>query len=142
MKIKISTLLLLLITVSMNAQSIFGEWNNRNRKTGEIDSKVKIYEKEGLIYAKIIHIIDPKLRDEVCKKCKGSMKNKPVLGMNVLFKLKQTKENKWTDGYGLDPESGLYFNAYIKLINPDKLKIRAYAAIPLFGKTAYWDKVK
>lgn len=128
--------------MNINAQSILGKWNNRDRKTGKINSIVEIYEKDSLLYAKIVHIIDPKKRDALCTKCKGSMNNKPVVGMNVLFKLKKKNENKWSDGYGLDPESGLYFNAIVKHISLNKIKIRAYALIPLFGKTAYWDRTE
>lgn len=44
-------------------------------------------------------------------------------------------------GYGLDPRSGHYFNVNIKLEKANKLKIREYARIPIFGKTVYWDSV-
>ena len=127
---------------NLNAQSILGKWNNRDRKTGEINSVVEIYEKDSMLYAKIVHVINPELRDALCEKCKGSMKNKPVMGMNVLFKLKKKNENKWSEGYGLDPESGLYFNAIVKYISVNKIKIRAFALISLFGKTAYCDRTE
>jgi uncharacterized protein (DUF2147 family) len=44
-------------------------------------------------------------------------------------------------GYGLDSRTGHYFNVYIKLEKANKLKIREYARIPIFGKTVYWDSV-
>jgi len=135
------TLFLLLIIISMNAQTVFGKWNSRDKKTGKIDSVVEIYEKDDQLFAKIIDIKDPELRDGLCTKCKGSKKDKPALGMNILYKL-TPKNDKWIGGYGLDPRTGNYFNVYIKLIKPNKIKVRGYAGIPLFGKTVYWDRVE
>ncbi|WP_439132803.1 DUF2147 domain-containing protein [Polaribacter sp.] len=140
MKLKLYfSLVFLLISVSINAQDVFGKWNNRDEKTGEIDSVVEIYKKNGKLFAKIIDITDPELKNGLCTKCKGSKKNKPALGMDVLYNLEK-KNNKWIGGYGLEPRTGQYFNVYIKLVKPNKLKIRGYAVIPFFGKTVYWDR--
>ena len=62
--------------------------------------------------------------------------------MHILYKLEQKSNNKWSGGYGLDPRKGNYFNVYIKLVKPNKLKVRGYAGIPLFGKTIYWERVQ
>lgn len=134
-------ILVFFITISMNGQEVLGKWNSRDEKTGEIDSVVEIYEKNNELFAKIIDITDPELKNGLCTKCKGSKKDKPALGMNILYKLTK-KDNKWVGGYGLDPRTGNYFNVYIKLVKPNKLKVRGYAGIPLFGKTVYWDRTK
>ena len=93
-----------------------------------------------MLFGKIVDIMDPELKGALCTLCKGSVKNKPALGLHVLYKLEK-KGNKWVGGYGLDPRTGHYFNVYIKLVKPNKLKIRGYAGIPIFGKTVYWDKM-
>jgi uncharacterized protein (DUF2147 family) len=141
MKKPLSIIILVMLSFSINAQAVLGKWNNRDEKTGEIDSVVEIYKKNGKLFAKIIDIMNPELKNALCTKCKGSLKNKPALGLHVLYKLEK-KKNKWVGGYGLDPRTGFYFNVYIKLVNSNKLKIRGYAGIPIFGKTVYWDKVK
>jgi len=137
----IFTLTILLISLAMNAQSLLGKWNNRDEKTGSIDSVVEIYTKEDKLFAKIIDITDPELKDARCTLCKGSVKNKPALGLNILYYLEK-KKDKWIGGYGLDPRTGHYFNVYIKLVKPNKLKVRGYAGIPIFGKTVYWDRTE
>ena len=139
MKKVLSTLIILLVTFSINAQAVLGKWHNRDEKTGKIDSTVEIYEKNGKLFGKIVDIQDPKLKNALCTLCKGSAKNKPALGLHVLYELEK-KGNKWIGGYGLDPRTGYYFNVYIKLIKPNKLKVRGYAGFPIFGKTVYWDR--
>ena len=135
----IFTILILLLSLPLDAQTVLGKWNNRDEKTGEIDSTVEIYRNNGKLFGKITDIKDPKLKDALCTLCKGSVKNKPALGLHVLYELEQ-KGNKWIGGYGLDPRTGYYFNVYIKLENNNKLKVRGYAGIPLFGKSVYWDR--
>ena len=142
MKTKITTILILLFTVYINAQTVIGKWNSRDENTGEVDSVIEVYEKNGKVFGKIIDIIDQKNKVALCTLCTGSKKDKPVLGLHILYKLEHNGNQKWSGGYGLDPRKGNYFNVYIKLINPNKLKIRGYAGIPLFGKTVYWERVQ
>ncbi|WP_233890769.1 DUF2147 domain-containing protein, partial [Tenacibaculum piscium] len=78
------SILILMITTSMNSQSIFGEWENRNEETNTVDSVIKVYEKDGKAFAKIIKITDENRQKAVCDKCKGKRKNTPILGMNIL----------------------------------------------------------
>ena len=55
---KLFTLLLLVVAMNANSQTIFGKWNFTNDDTGKIDSVVEIYEKNGKAFAKIVEIKD------------------------------------------------------------------------------------
>ena len=66
MKKTLFILLFLITTFSINAQSIFGIWENRDEETNEIDSLIEVYEKGGKAYAKIIEITDVKKRGTLC----------------------------------------------------------------------------
>ncbi|MEE9409292.1 MAG: DUF2147 domain-containing protein [Polaribacter sp.] len=132
---------LLTVSSTINAQTVFGKWNSRDKKTGEIDSVIEVYEKDGEVFAKIIDIIDPKLKNSLCTLCKGSRKNKPVIGLKVLYSLKK-KRKKWSKGYILDPRSGNFYNCYIKLVATNKLKVRGYFGITALGKSVYWDRIQ
>ena len=135
------TLLLVLISTSINAQTIFGKWENRDEETNKVDSVIEVYQKEGKAYAKIIEITDKNRQDALCDKCNGKRKNNPILGMNILTGLKKDGD-EWSGGKILDPKNGKEYKCYIKLDNNNKLKIRGYIGFAAFGRTAYWYRKK
>lgn len=135
------TFLLVILATSSNAQSIFGEWNSKNDETGEIDSVIEVFEENGKAFAKVVKVMDPKRQEIVCTLCEGSKKDQKILGMNILDGLKKDG-NEWSGGTILDPRNGNVYKCYIVLEKPNKLKIRGYIGISLFGKTAYWERAK
>lgn len=141
MKKHLLTLFVLTITFSINAQTIFGKWENRDEVTDKVDSIIEVYEKDGKAYAKIIEILDTIHKNDVCVKCKGKQKDKPILGMHILNGLKKDGD-EWSGGKILDPKNGKKYKCYIKLENANKLKIRGYIGFAAFGRTAYWYRKK
>lgn len=139
MKKTLLTLLILTVSITLQSQTIFGKWHSTNEDTGEVDSVIEVYEKNGKAYAKVIEIKNPERKNAVCDLCKGANKNKPVLGLNILTGLEK-EGDEWSGGTILDPRNGKVYKCYIKLENPDKLKIRGYIGISLIGKTAYWTR--
>lgn len=138
------TLLLIcftIISLSINSQTIFGKWHSTNDDTGEVDSVVEIYKKNGKAFAKIIEIKDPNRQTAVCDKCKGKNKNKPILGLEILTGLEKD-DDEWSGGKILDPRNGKVYKCFIKLEGADKLKIRGYIGFSLIGKTKYWQRAK
>lgn len=135
------TLIILTITTSINAQTIFGKWENRDEETNKVDSVIEVYEKNGKAFAKIIEITDKNRQDALCDKCSGKRKDNPILGMNILTGLKKDGD-EWSGGKILDPKNGKEYKCYIKLDNDNKLKIRGYIGFAAFGRTAYWYRKK
>jgi uncharacterized protein (DUF2147 family) len=135
------TLIILIITNTINSQSIFGKWYSTNEETGEIDSVIEVYKKQEKAFAKIIEIKNNERRNAVCDLCKDKNKNKPILGLNILNGLERDGE-EWSGGTILDPRNGNVYKCYIQLVQKDKLKIRGYLGLALFGKTAYWQRAK
>tara|TARA_R110002072_G_scaffold19961_1_gene73473 strand:- start:118 stop:549 length:432 start_codon:yes stop_codon:yes gene_type:complete len=143
MKKTLLTLALLVVTISINAQTIFGKWNSKNEETGKVDSVIEVYEKNGKAYAKVIEIMNEKRRDALCIDCEGENKNKPILGLDILSGLEEEEDNnEWSGGEILDPRNGKVYKCYIELVKANKLKIRGYIGVALFGKTAYWERAK
>ena len=128
---------LCIISFSINAQTIFGKWENRDEETNKVDSVIEIYEKNGKAFAKIIEITGKEKQKSVCDKCKGERKNKPILGMNILTGLSKNND-EWSGGKILDPKNGKIYSCFIQLKNNNKLKVRGYVGAALFGRTVYW----
>jgi len=141
MKKTLISLTFLIITASINAQNIFGKWHSTNENTGEIDSVIEVYKKDGKAFAKVVDIKDAARKDAVCEKCEDENKNRPILGLNILTGLEKDGE-EWSGGNILDPRNGKIYKCYIKLIKPNKLKLRGYIGLALFGKTAYWERAE
>ena len=99
------TILLLTISISINAQDIFGKWHSTNEKTGEVDSVIEMYKKDGKAYAKVIEIKNEERKNAVCDLCEGSNKNKPILGLEILTGLEKDGD-EWSGGEILDPRNG------------------------------------
>lgn len=141
MKKNIIFFVVLMLGFSVNAQTIFGKWENRDEETGKVDSVIEVYQKDGKAYAKIVEITDANRQDAVCDQCTGKNKNKPILGMNILTGLKKDGE-EWNGGKILDPKNGKKYKCFIKLEEANKLKIRGYIGFSLIGRTAYWFRKK
>ena len=135
------TLILLIITNSINSQSIFGKWYSTNDETGEIDSVIEVYKKQEKAFGKIIEIKNSERKNAVCDLCKDKNKNKPILGLNILNGMEKDGE-EWSGGTILDPRNGNVYKYFIQLVQQDKLKIRGYLGLSIFGKTAYWQRAK
>ncbi|OSY87670.1 signal peptide protein [Tenacibaculum holothuriorum] len=141
MKKTIVTLMLLTTTVVMNAQTIFGKWENRDEDTGKVDSVIEVYEKDGKAYAKIVEISNKDRQNAVCDKCTDDRKDQKILGMDILTGLSKD-DDEWSGGEILDPKKGKIYSCFIKLKGKDKLKVRGYIGAALFGRTVYWHRKK
>lgn len=141
MKKLLSLIIVLILTGSAYSQSIFGKWNSFNEDTNEIESVIEVYKKDNKAYAKIVEITDPERKDATCIKCKGKRKNQKILGMDILTGLKKD-DDEWSGGKILDPKNGKEYKCYIKLKDPNTLKLRGYIGISLIGRTAIWKRAK
>jgi uncharacterized protein (DUF2147 family) len=122
-------------------QSVIGKWKTIDDETGKAKSIVEIYEKSGKIYGKVIEILEEDRKKSLCQDCSGEDKNKPILGITVVKGL--SKEGK---GYGngkiLDPKNGKLYKCSIVLDGKDKLEVRGFVGISMFGRSQYWYRVK
>jgi uncharacterized protein (DUF2147 family) len=140
--IKHILLLLLLITLSItvNGQTIIGKWETFDDKTNEKKAIIEIYNKDNIYYAKIVEtFIGPK--NATCQYCKGTKKDKPIIGLVIIQNTKKNG-NEFDGGTILDPESGVVYKCYLKLIDSDKLKVRGFIGFSIFGRTQYWLRKK
>jgi uncharacterized protein (DUF2147 family) len=140
MKKNILLIIILLFSITINAQSIVGKWKTIDDKTGKEKSIVEIYQVEGKIYAKVDKLLTKGDENKICENCEGANKNKPIKGMVIINGLIKDG-NEWNGAKILDPKTGKEYKCYIALENPDKLKVRGYIGFALLGRTQYWHKV-
>jgi len=122
------------------AQSAVGLWKTLDDETGEHKSHVKVYEKDGVLYAKITKLLlHP--QDTKCSKCTGDRKDAPIVGMKILWGLKKSGST-WKGGRVYDPEQGKDFVAKVWLDkkDPNKLYVRGY--LGFLYRTQTWTRVK
>jgi len=138
-------LILLLISFSFaNAQSVFGTWKTIDDRTGKPKGLIKIYEKNGMMYGKILEVLEEGTEGEqvLCTKCDGDMKDKPVIGMHIIKNGKKNGDNEWKGKHLFDPEQAMTFRFKIWLNpdNSDELKVRGYLAF--IYRTQTWVRAE
>ncbi len=143
-KILILILLTPIAWAGSDDSSVFGFWKTIDDATGEGKSVVKVYEKDGKLYGKIVDLL-LKPDDTLCDKCKGDLKKVPVVGMDILYDLTQVDSKKgepitYKGGEVLDPENGKFYDAKLWLEGPDTLMLRGYLGI--FYRTQTWHRVE
>lgn len=132
--------LFIFLVNTIQSQTIFGKWYSFNEETKEKESIIEVYKKDGKAYAKIVDILNPERKTAKCDQCNGVLKDKPIIGMNILTGLKK-KKDEWSGGKILDPKNGKEYKCYIKLLDKNTLKIRGYIGFSLLGRTAIWKRV-
>lgn len=141
MKIKILSIFLFAMTMSLQAQEVPGEWKMYNEQTGEVRSIVKVFKKNDTLYGRVLRIMDEKNRDDLCVKCNGEDKNKKIEGL-VLLKDFVKEGDAYVDGTITNPDNGKVYTSKIWMDknNPNLLNIRGY--IGIFYKTLTWERVE
>jgi len=125
----------------MAADSVVGNWNTVDEKTGEIRSTVEVYEEGSKIFAKITALSEPndaQGKPKTCTACKGEDKDKPIVGL-VIIKDLSASGDRYKGGTILDPEDGKVYKAEL-WIEDGTLKVRGY--LGMFYRTQTWLKAK
>jgi uncharacterized protein (DUF2147 family) len=117
-----------------------GRWKTIDDNTGKPKSIVRIWEEGGKLFGKVESLILQPGEDPApkCTKCEGERKDKPVIGMVILWDL--TKDgSEWSGGKILDPDNGKTYRCYVEPVEGGaKLKVRGYIGFALLGRTQYW----
>ena len=125
------------------APSPFGNWKTIDDKTGQVKSIVKISGTPGYLSATVVKLYPGALT--ICSACSGNLKNKPILGMTVMYGLKQNPSNlsEWSGGTIFDPKTGKVYSCSLK-VAPDgrSMVVRGYIGVSLLGRSQTWVKVK
>ena len=132
---------LIFCTYACNAQSVFGKWKTVDDETGETKAIVELYEKSGKLYGKVVDILNEKRKKAVCSKCEGKLKDKPVLGMDIIDGFSEDDDGYYKGKRLTDPSKGLTVSGKVWLNpeDPSKLMVRGYLAF--FYRTQTWLRI-
>lgn len=63
-----------------------------------------------------------------------AMRNRPILGLQVMKGLSAKGNKRWEKGTCYDPETGKSYKCKMQLVSPNKLKLRGYIGVSLIGR--------
>ncbi|HKH98729.1 MAG TPA: DUF2147 domain-containing protein [Candidatus Sulfotelmatobacter sp.] len=118
-----------------------GRWTTVDDATGKVKSVVALWEENGKLFGKIEEVInaDPDNPGHVCLHCEGDLKNKPLVGLRILWDM-QKDGDQWSGGKILDPHNGKVYRCTVALQDGGKkLKVRGFIGFSLLGRTQYWS---
>lgn len=124
------------------SDSPVGRWKTIDDKTGQAKAIVEIRDANGELEGRIVQLFHPPAPNPLCLKCSGALKNKPVMGMRILWGMRRNG-SEWAGGHVLDPESGNVYRCTMTLENGGKvLRLRGYIGFSVFGRTEKWVRVE
>lgn len=129
------------ITGAAAAQSStpVGLWKTVNEK-GQPEGLVRITEVAGEFRATVEKVYSPPapVAEPRCLDCTGELKDKPVIGMQILRGMRWDGE-QYAGGEILDPNNGKFYRCLMRVVDEGrKLEVRGYIGISLFGRTQVW----
>lgn len=117
-----------------------GLWTQVDDETNKPRSLIRI-EKQNDEYVGFIEKIFPLPNEEpreFCTECEGDKKDKPLIGLQILWGLKE-RGKKFEGGKILDPKNGTEYRCKMELIDGGKkLKVRGFVGISLLGRSQTW----
>lgn len=148
-KIIVTTLLLLACPfIQAQVPDLVGTWKTIDDKTGYARAEVFISQQQnGTYLGKIVkvHGVPNQTAIDHCEKCKGSLKNAPLIGLAILTGFKQNPKNKneFIEGHILDPLSGHTYQSKGHLnTRGNVLTLRGFMGTSLLGRTVSWIKME
>ena len=111
-------LLFLATAQAGNPDSPAGKWKTIDYQSGKPKSIVQISEERGALTGNIVELLEG-ATEKTCGKCEGDLKDKPLVGLKILWGLKKTG-NEWTDGKIFNPTDGGTYSSKVRLLDGGK----------------------
>lgn len=133
-------------SVKADAQvdKMLGIWKTIDDDTGEAKSHVKIFKAtNGYYYGKVVKLLNQP-EGKKCTACTGSNKNKPIVGMLVITKMKIDGDDL-EDGKILDPGNGKTYYCSLSLDDEDSDKLIVRGSLDswgIAGRSQTWIRLK
>lgn len=119
-----------------------GIWQQFDDTSGRLQALVRITKGENGVYRGFVEKLIPAPGDDPnpkCESCRDHRRHQPVLGMEIIEGLNRVDDSVYAGGLILDPDNGeIYRLKIVALEKGDKLDVRGYVGIALFGRSQIW----
>lgn len=126
--------------------AIVGVWH-----TAQDKSQVRIFKLRNHYFGRIISLKDPNWPANDEQGQGGSPKtdrrnpnrelhSRPIVGMQIMHEFVFEGNNRWDSGKVYDPESGKTYKGKLTLVNSNRLELRGYVGVSMFGRTEIWTR--
>ena len=134
-------IVILIATCAATAQSSTpaGLWQTVN-ESGQREALVRITEIDGELFGRVVTVFSPPASspNPLCEECPGDLKNKPVVGLQILSGMRWVGE-RYSGGQILDPDTGAVYRCTLRVVDEGRtLEVRGFIGISLFGRTQTW----
>src|ERR1035437_703372 len=125
--------------LSPKLQNAIGHWQIVN-SDGTPGGQAETYLQDGKLFGRVTEARPGRTPHDLCDKCSGEFKNQLILGMVIMRNFHPDGED-WVDGTVVDPENGKQYKGKIWAVGKDKLHMRGFIGISLFGRTETWVRL-
>lgn len=119
------------VIASTTATMPTGLWHIIDNDSGQPEALLSIEQNAGTLRGTIVKVFPAPGEDTapLCRLCKGELKDKPMIGLTILWNLK-AEDKQHFSGKVLDPESGKIYRCQLTpQPNGKEMQLRVYAAL-------------
>lgn len=128
------------------ADDVLGSWNVEDGS-----SRIEIFRCGDRYCGKVVWLKDPLFKadekpDQVgqprvdWKNPNATMRTRKLLGLQIMEGFTWIGEGVWDHGRIYDPKSGNTYKGKITMVAKDRLFLKGYVGIPLFGRSTTWTR--
>lgn len=130
------------VAQAQTPSTVVGKWRTIDDGNGKPSSIVEVYLENNKLYGRVLQVLQSSQGPHPkCIKCSGERKDQPVEGMVIMWDLTSKDGVQWDNGSILDPKNGTSYRCRVKLASPERLQVRGFVGISLFGRTQTWERI-
>ena len=85
---------------------------------------------------------DPDRPDRDEKNPESSLRDRPLIGLEIFSGFQYAGDGRWKGGKIYDPNSGKTYRCVVTYVDADTLEVRGYVGVPMLGRTETWKRRK
>lgn len=120
---------------------VTGVWINPKESVA-----VEVERCAGRLCGRIVWIDEPRNADGELKRDRHNpdpqRRDALLCGLRILGGFKPDGDGSWRDGWVYNPDEGKTYHGRLTLQGEDRLEVRGYVLVPLFGRSQTWQRVE